>query len=402
MDTELITKPRRADLLREQLTPFLDFFNGPYQQLEKDPDVANFAVGNPHEKAMPEYVDAIRRHLEPEDKDWFAYKLSEPNSRETVAEAMSAVTNIDWDPEDVQMTNGGFGALAIAFRTLLEPGDEAIYLTPPWFFYGNLIVAAGGTPVKVALDMPDCAIEIERIEQAITERTRVVVINTPHNPSGHVVRPDELSALADLLTRASRNFGRPIYLLSDEPYRRILFDGRQFHSPATFYPNTLVAYSYGKQLLAPGMRIGYLTWPPTMTDRDRLRDDVFINQMSAGWGFHNADLQHAIADLETMCIDLAAMERRRERLVGALRDMGYRATWPEGTFYVMAESPIADDEAFARMLNRENVLVLPGTIVDAPGWFRISLTASDDMVERGIPGFRAGLERAREISSSKY
>jgi aspartate aminotransferase len=142
------------------------------------------------------------------------------------------------------------------------------------------------------------------------------------------------------------------------------------------------------------MRIGYLTWRPDMTDREKLRDQVFINQLATGYLFPNADLQHAIADIEPLTIDIAQMERRRERVVSALREQGYETTWPEGTFYVMARSPIPDDVAFARTLNRYKVLVLPGTIVETPGWFRISLTANDDMIERGIPGFQAALRDA--------
>ena len=393
-----VTAPtRRTDLLRQSIAGFLDFFTGPYARLEKDPETANFAVGNPHEKAMPAYVDAIRDHLEPQDKDWFAYKMSEPGSRRIVAGTMSAVTGLEWDPADVQMTNGGFGALAVAFRTLLEPGDEAIFLSPPWFFYEHLILAAGGTPVRVRLEMPECPVSPAAISAAITPRTRLVVINSPHNPSGRILSLDELAAIAQALTDASRRHGHPIYLVSDEPYRRIVFDGSDYHSPAEVYPHTIVTYSYGKQLLAPGMRIGYLTWPPTMPtdERVKLRDDVFINQVAAGWAFPNADLQHSLPDLEPMCIDLHALERRRERLVGALREQGYQPTWPAGTFYVMARSPIADDGKFTGMLNERKVLVLPGSIVETPGWFRISLTASDAMVERGIPAFTDAMAEAR-------
>ncbi|MEP7158000.1 MAG: aminotransferase class I/II-fold pyridoxal phosphate-dependent enzyme, partial [Chloroflexota bacterium] len=238
-------------------------------------------------------------------------------------------------------------------------------------------------------------LDIAAIEQAITPRTRLLLLNSPHNPSGRVLPLDQLRELADLLTSASQRNGRPIYLLSDEPYRRIVFDGREFHSPAEVYPNTVVCYSYGKQLLAPGMRIGYFTWPPNMPNREQLRDDAFTQQLAAGFSFPNADLQHAIEDIEPLCVDLGAFERRRARLVGKLRGMGYQATWPEGTFYVMASSPLADDVAFARILNSHKVLVLPGTIVETPGWFRISLTASDEMVERGIPGFASAMEEAK-------
>ncbi|MEP7377962.1 MAG: aminotransferase class I/II-fold pyridoxal phosphate-dependent enzyme [Chloroflexota bacterium] len=394
-----VTSIRRVDRLRNSIAPFLGFFTGPYATLEKDPDVANFAVGNPQELAMPAYVRAVRDQLEPRHKDWFAYKLSEPNAQRVVANSMSKLTGLEWDPADVNMTNGGFAAIAVALRTLLEPADEAIFLSPPWFFYEQLILAADGVPVRVRFDMPECKLDLARIEAAITPSTRVVLLNSPHNPSGRVVPLDELRGLADMLASASRRIGHDIYLLSDEPYRRIVFDGREYHSPAEVYPATVVTYSYGKQLLAPGMRIGYLTWPPTMPDRDRLREDTFVQQLGAGFSFPNADLQHAVEHLEPLCIDIRALERRRARLVGKLRGMGYQATWPEGTFYVMATSPLPDDEAFARILNSHKVLVLPGTIVETPGWFRISLTASDEMVERGIPGFAAAFEEARRTTA---
>jgi aspartate aminotransferase len=391
-----VTAFRRTDALRASIAPFLRFFNGPYARLSPDPETANFAVGNPHDFAMPAYVEAVRDHLEPQDKDWFAYKLSEPNAQRTVAQSMSKLTGLDWDPLDVHMTNGGFAAIAVALRTLLEPTDEAIFMSPPWFFYEHLILAAGGEPVRVRFDVPDCDLDLGRIEQAITPRTRVVLLNSPHNPSGRVIPLDQLRALGDLLTSASERNGRPIYVISDEPYRRIVFDGLTYHSPAEAYARTVVTYSYGKQLLAPGMRIGYLTWPPMMPDRERLRDDAFVHQLASGFSFPNADLQHSIEDLEPLCIDLQVLERRRERLIGALRNEGYEATCPEGTFYSMVRSPIDDDFEFARMLNERKVLVLPGTIVETPGWFRISLTANDEMVERGIHGFTHAMREARQ------
>ena len=386
---------QRTDRLRAAVQPFLDFFTGPYAALEKDPETANFAVGNPHDFPMPGYVQAVSNHLKPQDKDWFAYKLSEPNSQRTVAKTMTSLTGIDWDPDDVAMTNGGFAALAVAFRTLLEKGDEAIFLSPPWFFYEQLILAADATPVRVPLPLPDANLDMEAFDRAITPRTRLLVLNSPHNPSGRVYPLEDLQALAATLTNASQRIGRVIYLVSDEPYRKIVFDGRTFHSPAEAYKDTVVTYSYGKQTLAPGMRMGYLTWRPDITNRESLREQVFINQFATGYLFPNADLQHSIEDIEPLTIDIAQLERRRERLVTALRDQGYETTWPEGTFYVMARSPIPDDVAFARMLNKYKVLVLPGTIVETPGWFRISLTSNDDMIERGIPGFEKAFNDAR-------
>jgi aspartate aminotransferase len=388
------TAIHQRDRLRASVAPFMSFFSGPFATLNLEADVANFAVGNPQELPLADYVGALQHGVTPEDKDWFAYKISEPASQQTVAATLRERTGMAWDPDDVAMTNGGFAALAVTMRTLLDPGDEMVFLSPPWFFYELLILAAGGEPKRVRLEPPSFDLDVERIVAAIGPRTRAVLVNSPHNPSGRIYPPEVLRALADALTDASERIGHPIWIISDEPYNRIVFDGREFHSPAEFYPHTVITYSYGKTLLAPGQRIGFITVPPTLPERAELRDEIFVQQLATGYSFPNALLQHALSDLERLSIDVGALQRRRDRLVPALREMGYEASMPEGTFYTMARSPIDDDVAFSELLARHRVLVLPGTIVEVPGWFRISLTASDQMVEAGIPRFAAAMAEA--------
>ena len=393
-----MTRSSASDALVASIAPFLGFFNGPIWAANARPGVANFAVGNPQEMPLAGYVDALRAQLEPQAPDWFAYKLSEPKSQSAVARSLSARTGLDWDPSDVAMTNGGFAALAVAFRALLEPGDEVVFLSPPWFFYELLIRAAGGVPIRVPLAPPAFDLDLEAIDAAITPRTRAVLLNTPHNPSGRVYPLVDLERLAATLGAAAARIGRPIHLVSDEPYKRIVFDGRPFHSPAEVYPGTVITYSYGKTLLAPGMRIGYVTVPPTMTGREAFRERVFLAQLAAGFAFPNALLQHAIEDLERLSIDIATLERRRNRMVAALADMGYEPTMPEGTFYVMARAPIDDDVAFGELLATEDILILPGAVVEVPGWFRISLTATDAMVEASLAGFERARARAQALA----
>jgi aspartate aminotransferase len=380
--------------MHQAIEPFLSFFTGPIAGAMNRPGVSNFAVGNPTEMPLPGYVSALHKWLEPQSPDWFAYKLSEPKSRAAVARSQTARTGLEWDPADVAMTHGGFGAIAVALRAIVEAGDEVIFLTPPWFFYEVLILAAGGVPVRVPLAPPAFDIDLAAIDAAITPKTRAIIFNTPHNPSGRVYPLRDLEALAATLRTAAVRIGRPIRLIADEPYNRIVFDGRHFHSPSEVYPDTLITYSYGKTLLAPGQRIGYLTVPPTMPDRVELRDRIMLAQIAAGYSFPNALLQHAIEDLEALSIDVGKLERRRDRFVPALAGLGYEPTTPEGTFYIMARAPIDDDMAFAEILLEEDILVLPGRIVELPGWFRISITASDEMVERSLAGFERARERA--------
>jgi aspartate aminotransferase len=385
----MTTTAGRAERMRASVAPFLSFFSGLFARLNREPDVANFAVGNPQEMPLAPYVDALRRHLEPHDKDWFAYKLSEPASQRIVADALRAATGLDWDPADVAMTNGGFGALAVTIRSLVEPGDEVLFCSPPWFFYELLVLAAGAEPGRVTLDPPTFDLDVDRVAAAIGPRTRAIIVNSPHNPSGRIFSRETFAELASALADASERVGHPVWLISDEPYRRIAFNGRTAPSPSEVYPHTVVTYSYGKQTLAPGQRIGYIAVPPICPERVELRDTIFLQQMATGYAWPNALLQHALGDLEKVVIDLDALQRRRDRLVPALRDMGYDASMPEGTFYTMARAPIDDDAAFTDTLARHRVLVLPGSIVEVPGWFRVSLTASDDMVEAAIPRFAA-------------
>src|SRR3989337_3000837 len=275
------THARRIDRIGESIAPFMAFFTGPFARLNANPEVANFAVGNPQDFPMPAYVDALRSHVEPRRRDWFVYEF--------------------------------------------------------------LILAGDGVPVRLHLAPPDFEPDMAEIAAAITPRTRALIVNSPHNPSGRVYPLETLQALAQTLTDASERIGHPIYLVSDEPYNRILFDGIAFHTPAEAYPHTVITYSYGKQLLAPGQRIGYLTVPPTMPDRETFRDTIFVAQLATGYAFPNALLQHAIEDLEKLSIDIPAMQTRRDRVVGALREIGYETTGPEGAFFIMAPGPIPDD-----------------------------------------------------------
>jgi aspartate aminotransferase len=393
MDRQVAT---RVGAVSRAADTFLGWMARPeYAALAADPEVANFAVGNPQEMPLPDFVDTLRRAAEPRDKDWFAYKFSEPEAREVVAAALRAELGIAFEPDDIAMTTGGFGALATAIPLLVDPGDEVIINLPPWFFYEPMIAAAGGVTVKVSVDRETFDLDLAAIAAAITPRTRAIIVNTPNNPTGRIYPPATLERLAGILTAASERHDRPVWLIADEPYRRIRFDDAPFHSPLAYYPYALMTYSYGKVLLTPGQRLGYLAMPPTMPNREAMRQAIQVMQVAGGWLFPNAIMQHGIAGFERLSIDLAAMQRKRDRMVPALREMGYDVHAPEGTFYLLPRSPWADDMAFGRELAARKVLVLPGTVLEFPGFFRISLTASEPMIERGLDRFAAAMDHAR-------
>ncbi len=358
-------------------------------------DISDLRFGNPQEMPLPALHQALARWSEPKSKDWFAYKFNEPTAVRTAVDALRDRVGLDFDPADIALTTGAFGALAASLRAVLDPGTEAIYLSPPWFFYVPMIMAAGAKPIRVDFEPPDFALPVDAIARAITPRTRAIIVNSPHNPSGRIFQPDELERLARVLKDAPN----PIYLISDESYHRILFDGRPFHSPLSFYDRSFLIYTYGKTLLAPGQRLGFIAMSPRMPDREELRNLVFASQLAYGYLFPNALMQHAMPDLEKASIDIGALERRRDRVVSALTEMGYEAVTPEATFYVMVRSPLEDDGRFTRLLAEQNVMVLPGLIFELPGWFRISLTANDSMIDRALPGFQHAIDSAQVTRS---
>jgi aspartate aminotransferase len=383
---------RRLAGLQAGLRPLLEFLSrSEHAKRIGDPTIADFVFGNPHEMPLEELVASIRRHAVPADKDWFAYTLTHPAATQAIAESLRARTDLPFAPDDVHLAPGTFGALASALRATVDPGDEVIFFSPPWFFYESMIAVTGATPVRVALPPPAFRLDAASVEAAITPRTRAVIVNSPHNPTGRILTTRELEELGKALARASARHGRPILLLSDESYCRILFDGRSFVSPAAFYPHTIVLYTYGKQLLAPGERVGYLALSPSIRDRAALNDTIRFAQIVGGWQFPNTTLQRAVPDLENLIIDIPALERRRNRMAQALGRLGYEVMVPEATFYMMVRSPMADDGAFASRLARHDVFVGPGHIFEMPGYFRISLTANDDMVSRSLAGFAAAI-----------
>jgi aspartate aminotransferase len=385
--TVVSARMRAADTAFAAVRDF--YFSSRYGDRRLDPGICDFTFGNPHEMPLPGIVAALCERAVPHDENWFAYKTSEAEPQEYLAERLGAELRLAFAPADIALTTGAFAAIMVALRLVLDAGDEVVFSEPAWFCYEPMLLAADAVPRKLKLKRPGFDLDLAAIEAAIGPRTRLVIVNTPHNPTGRIYGRVELAALADLLERASARIGRPVFLLSDEPYRRLRFDGRGFTSPAELYPWTLISYSYGKVLLAPGQRLGYLAISPKMPEADRkaLQEAMFATQMALGWCFPNAVMQYAVRDLEGLSIDQAALARRRDRLATTLADAGCEVLPPEGTFYLWSKWPKGDPERIWNRLADRDVFVLPGSIMDAPDYFRISLTASDQMIERALPAF---------------
>ena len=252
--------------------------------------------------------------------------------------------------------------------------------------------------MRVKVDPQTFDLDLDAIAAAITPRTRAIIVNSPNNPTGKIYPEATLRQLAQLLTEASERNGRPIYLISDEAYSRIVYDGETFVTPTAFYPNSFLAYTYGKVLLTPGQRIGYLALAPTMENREMLNGAVVIAQILTGFAFPNALLQHSLADLETASIDIAHLQKKRDWMVSALRELGYEVHAPEGTFYLMPRAPLADDSRFIALLAAQKIYCLPGWVIEMPGYFRVSLTANDAMIEGALAGFGEARRQAAGLA----
>ena len=381
------------DAVRASFAPVAAFFNDSrWRERLGEPGVCDFALGNPQEMPLPGFVEALKAKVTPQNKEWFAYKGNESFAREAVASSLRASAGLPFEPEDIALTSGGFGAIVLMVKLLANPGEELLYSTPSWFCYAPIAHLHGLKPVTVPLKS-DFSLDIDALLAAVTEKTRILVVNSPHNPAGSIATAEELEVLGAGLERINAGRRRPVWVLSDEAYREIVFSDGRFEAPLRHIKRSAICYSYGKRLLTPGQRMGYFAVNPAAPERDAVREAVFFAQMATGWNFPSALMQHALPDLEKLAIDIGALERRRDRLCVGLENAGYRVSRPKGAFYVLVEA-VGDEAAFCENLRARDVFVMPGSVCGIPGHFRLSLTASDEMVEIALPRFAEVLAAA--------
>jgi len=300
--------------------------------------------------------------------------------------------DVDFAPEDLLFVSGAFPGLFSTLKTIVNPGDEVIYLTPAWMFYNPMILACGAHPVPISIDMTSFDLDLNAIKNAITPKTRVIFINTPHNPTGKIYQPDTLERLAKILKDESEKNGHTIYLISDEAYSEIVFDNEKFHSPIKYYDNTFLVYTWTKVLLAPMQRIGFVAISPKMRDRTLVYQALFTNIYLIIFAAPPAAMMHSLAEIcqKRIGVDIAAVQNKRDKLIKAMTDANYTVFKPQGTFYIWVKCPIEDETRFVReLLAKEDVFVLPGGDFETTtgSWFRISLTANNAMVDFALPIF---------------
>ena len=349
--------------------------------------VFDLSLGNPVIEPPTEFKDELRR-LASEPMAGMHRYMPNPGymeTRQAVADTLTKETGLAFGGGDIVMTCGAAAAANVVLKTILNPGDEVIVLAPYFFEYLYYIDNHDG--VAVAVDTTDqFRLDLAAIERAVTPRTRAVVVNSPNNPSGVVYSSGEISGLADLLDRKQSEHGTEIFLISDEPYKRIIFDGMDFPQIVPSYTNSVIVTSHAKDLALPGERIGFIAINPNHPEKEEMAGGFSFCNRTLGFVNAPALMQHVVRNLQGVSVDPDYYQRKRDFMYTALMEMGYDTVKPEGAFYLYPRSPIEDDVAFTRELLQSNVLVVPGRGFGTPGHFRISYCVEDWVLEGAVEG----------------
>jgi len=315
-----------------------------------------------------------------------------PHVRESVAAFVSRRHGIDANAEDVVMAVGAGGGLNAVIKALVDPGDEVLAMVPYFVEYGFYADNHGAT-LTLAPTKDDFDLDIARIEEKLSPKTALVIINSPNNPTGAVYPASTLHALGELLERKSAELGRTIYLVSDEPYAAIVYEGTEVPSVFAHYRNSIVVTSFSKDLSIPGERIGYAVVHPNIDDHDDLLGGIILCNRILGFVNAPALMQRVVAKLQGETVDVGEYARKRELVCNGLAEIGYEFVKPMGTFYLMPTAPGGDDVTFVQALQEELVLAVPGSGFGLPGHFRLSFCVADETITRAMPGFERAFSR---------
>ncbi len=358
--------------------------------------VFDLSLGNPIMEPPKEFFDELRRIADNPTPGMHRYM---PNAgyvetRAAVAAQLAEETGLSFTASEVLMTCGAGGALNVTLKTLLDPGDEVVIFAPYFVEYHFYADNHGGSCRVVPPDQ-DFLPDMDAFESSINERTRAVLINSPNNPTGVLYSANVLSRLGEIIRSKEREFSREIFLISDEPYRKILFDGLEYPHIFPHHLRSIVATSHSKDLALPGERIGYVAVHPHYEDRATLMDGLTFCNRTLGFVNAPALMQHIVRKLQAVTVNIGEYQRKRDFLYDGLTGMGYEIVRPQGAFYMFPKSSIEDDAAFTRELQKHLVLVVPGRGFGLPGYFRISYCVDDRTLEGALKGFEKAIRRYR-------
>ena len=359
-------------------------------------NVYDFSLGNPNLKPPEKFRDSLIDTVNSTVKGNHAYmpNVGFPYVRESVAAYVSKEQQKKVSENEIIMTCGAAGALNVILKTILDPGDEVI--TPsPYFVEYKFYADNHGGILKTVPTKPDFSLDITAISSAINNKTKAVLINSPNNPTGQIYSKESLIELGTVLNDKGKKSGRTIYLISDEPYRKIVYDGITVPSIFNCYKESIIATSYSKDISIPGERIGYIAVNPEAVFKENLISGMALANRILGFVNAPALMQRIIASIQGASVDISEYQRKRDILCNNLAECGYEFVRPSGAFYLFPKSPVPDDVKFVKALQDELILVVPGSGFGCPGHFRIAFCVDDDIIINSIPGFKRAIEKFR-------
>lgn len=355
-------------------------------------NVYDFSLGNPNVPAPAEVKKAVFEELEKEDPvvlHGYMNNSGYEDVRAAIADSINRKFQTSFGEKNIIMTVGAAGGLNVILKTLLNPGDEVIVIAPYFGEYNSYVSNYDGKIVVVSPNTETFQPNLEELEQKITARTKAVIINSPNNPTGVVYSEDTIKKMADILRSREKELGTDIYLISDEPYRELVYDGIEVPYLTKYYENAIIGYSYSKSLSLPGERIGYLVIPDEVSDAE----DVIAaaNVATRILGYVNAPslMQKVVAKCLDAKVDVPFYNRNREALYNGLKELGFECIKPEGAFYLFVKSPVEDEKVFCAAAKKYNILIVPGSSFACPGYVRIAYCVSYETIMNSMPGFKA-------------
>ena len=356
--------------------------------------VFDFSLGNPN-LPPPEKFNAILRDTVDScglGDHCYMPQAGYPQVCEAIAAYLAGEQGVDIGCDEIIMTCGAAGALNVIFKALLDPGDEVLTPAPCFVEYRFYADNHGGV-LKMVDTRPDFTLDLDAIADAITTKTKIVLINSPNNPTGQIYDADSLTALGQMLAQKSRAYGHAIYLVSDEPYRKIVFTDATVPSIFKCYNESIIATSYTKDISIPGERIGFAAVNPAAAEKTTLMAGMALANRILGFVNAPALMQRVVACMQGMSVDIGEYQRKRDLLCDGLADAGYTFTRPAGAFYLFPRTPTEDDVSFVKALQEELILVVPGSGFAGPGHFRIAFCVDDRTIVNAMPGFKRVMQK---------
>lgn len=354
-------------------------------------NVYDFSLGNPNVPAPAGINDAIKEILDEEQSTFvhgYMNNAGYEDVRETIATSLNKRFETSFSKDNIIMTVGAAGGLNVILKTLINPGDEVIAFAPYFLEYRSYINNYDGVLVEVSPDTETFMPNLAEFAEKITAKTKAVIINNPNNPTGVVYSEEIIKKLAKIMEDKQNEFGTEIYLISDEPYRELAYDGVEVPYLTKYYANTVVGYSFSKSLSLPGERIGYLVIPTEMPDYKNVFAAASIANRILGFVNAPSLIQRAVAKVIDEQTDIEYYNRNRELLYGSLKEYGFECIKPEGAFYLFVKSPVADEKEFCNKAKAYNILMVPGSSFACPGYVRIAYCVAYETIERSLPSFK--------------